>query len=184
MVKIFGVIMRSAAFFLVLVGVMSLSAAEVESRVLTHYLPQDFLETVVRSEKWAELSLPVKGGLHKGDVVRIWAGGLIDRGDGEQPGQNVNGPEGAATDEASRLALAADAQLAFALLFKAETSGAHKCLPAGKPLEIKLTKDKEQLWIGFNDERGGYLDNHLGKGRRHEREPLWVRVEVVRIIVD
>jgi hypothetical protein len=40
------------------------------------------------------------------------------------------------------------------------------------------------LWIGFNDERGRYLDNHLGKGRRHELDPLWVRVEVVRIIVD
>lgn len=176
--------MRSTVFFLVLIVTMSVSAAEVESRALTHYLPQDFLETAVRSEKWTELALPAKGGLRKGDVVRIWAGGLIDRGNGEQPGQSVNGPEGTATDDASRLALATEAQLAFALLFKAETSGAHKCLTAGKPLEIKLTKDKEQLWIGFNDERGGYLDNHLGKGRRHEREPLWVRVEVVRIIVD
>lgn len=176
--------MRSAAFLLVLVAVMSVSAADVESRVLTHYLPQDFLETAVRSEKWSALSLPVKGGLRKGDVVRIWAGGLIDRGNGEQPGQNVNGPEGAATDEASRLALATDGKMAFALLFKAETSGAHKCLAAGKPLEIKLTKDNEQLWIGFNDERGRYIDNHLGKGLRHERDPLWVRVEVVRIIVD
>jgi len=176
--------MRRAAFFLPLFVVVSISAAEVESRVLTHYLPQDYLETAVRSEKWTELSLPVKGGLHKGDVVRIWAGGSIDRGNGEQPGQNVNGPEGATSDEPARLALAAKSQFAFALLFKAETSGVHKCLPAGKPLEIKLTKDKEQLWIGFNDERDGYLDNHLGKGRRHERDPLWVRVEVVRIIVD
>lgn len=176
--------MRSVAFLVVLAVATYVSAAEVESRALTHYLPQDFLETTVRSEKWTELSLPVKGGLHKGDVVRIWAGGRIDRGDGEQPGQKVNGPEGAAIDDASRLALTTDARLAFALLFKSETAGVHKCLPAGKPLEIKLTKDKEQLWIGFNDERGGYVDNHLGKGRRHEREPLWVRVEVVRIIVD
>lgn len=176
--------MRSAAFFLVLVVAVSVSAAEVESRVLTHYLPQDYLETVVRSEKWTKLSLAVQGGLHKDDVVRIWAGGLIDRGNGEQPGQNVNGPDGAAIDEPSRLALATETHLAFALLFKTETSGVHKCLPNGKPLEIKLTKDKEQLWIGFNDERGGYLDNHLGKGRRHELDPLWVRVEVVRIIVD
>ena len=176
--------MRSAAFFLVLVVVVSASAAEVESRVLTHYLPQDYLETAVRSEKWTAFSLPVKGGLRKGDVVRIWAGGLIDRGDGEQPGKNVNGPEGAAADEATRLALAPDAQFAFALLVKAETSGIHKCLPAGKPLEITLKRDNEALWLGFNDERGRYLDNHLGKGRRHELDPLWVRVEVVRIIVD
>lgn len=176
--------MRSAAFLFVLVVVVSVSAAEVESRVLTHYLPQDYLETAVRSEKWTALSLPVKGGLRKGDVVRIWAGGLIDHGNGEQPGLKVNGPEGAAADDASHLALSADAQLAFALLFKAETSGIHKCLPAGKPLEITLTRDNEPLWLGFNDERGRYLDNHLGKGRRHELDPLWVRVEVVRIIVD
>lgn len=176
--------MRRAALVLVLAMVANVSAAEVESRVLTHYLPQDHLETVVRSEKWTALSLPVTGGLHKGDVVRIWAGGLIDRGNGEQPGQIVNGPEGASSDEPSRLALATETHLAFALLFKAETSGVHKCLPAGKPLEIKLMKDNEKLWIGFNDERGGYLDNHLGKGRRHELDPLWVRVEVVRIIVD
>src|SRR5579885_3011089 len=106
--------MRSAAFLLALVMVVGVSAAEVESRVLTHYLPQDYLEAAVRSEKWTELALPVKGGLRKGDVVRIWAGGLIDRGNGEQPGQNVNGPEGATRDEASQLALAPDARLAFA----------------------------------------------------------------------
>ncbi len=176
--------MRSAAFLLVLVVAVSVSGAEVESRVLTHYLPQDYLETAVRSEKWTGLSLPVKGGLRKGDVVRIWAGGLIDRGNGEQPGQNVNGPEGAVTDGTALLALAQDSQLAFALLFKTETAGVKKCKPTGKPLEIKLSKDQEKLWIGFNDESGRYLDNHLGKGRRHEREPLWVRVEVVRIIVD
>jgi hypothetical protein len=179
-----GDAMRSAAFLLVVFVVMSVSGAEVESRVLTHYLPQDFLETAVRTEKWTDLSLPVKGGLRKGDVVRVWAGGLIDRGNGEKPGQNVNGPEGTATDEASRLALAPNAQQAFALLLKAEASGIHKCYPPGKPLEITLSRDNEALWLGFNDERGRYLDNHLGKGLRHERDPLWVRVEVVRIIVD
>jgi hypothetical protein len=176
--------MRIAALLLVFVVAVSVTAADVESRVLTHYLPQDYLETAVRSEKWTVLSLPVQGGLRKGDVVRIWAGGLIDRGDGEQPGQNVNGPEGAAADEASRLALTTEPRLAFALLFKADSSGIHKCLPAGKPLEITLSRDNEALWVGFNDERGRYLDNHLGKGRRHELDPLWVRVEVVRIIVD
>ncbi|HKB37650.1 MAG TPA: hypothetical protein VKD72_14480, partial [Gemmataceae bacterium] len=73
---------------------------------------------------------------------------------------------------------------AHALLFKTEGPGVQKCRPAGKPLEIKLTKDREKLWIGFNDERGRYQDNHLGKGLRHELDPLWVRIEVVRIIVD
>jgi len=42
----------------------------------------------------------------------------------------------------------------------------------------------ERLWVGFNDERGRYRDNHLGRGLRHEFDPLWVRVEVVRIVVD
>ena len=74
--------------------------------------------------------------------------------------------------------------LAFALLFKTDTSGLKKCLPPGKPLEIKLTEDKEKLWVGFNDERGRYYDNHLGKDLRHELDPLWVRIEVVRTIVD
>jgi len=178
--------MRSAAFLLVLLVVVSVSAAEVESRVLTHYLPQDFLETAVRTEKWTEVPLAVKGGVRKGDVVRIWTGGFIDRGNGEKPGQNVNGPEGmpAGADPESNFALTPDAGMAYALLFKTETSGMKKCLAPGKPLEIKLAKDREPLWLGFNDERGRYLDNHLGKGRRHEFEPLWVRIEVVRIVVD
>jgi hypothetical protein len=176
--------MRGTALIFVLGMAVSAAAAEVESRVLTHYVPQDFLETVVRTEKWTVLPIEFKGGVRKGDVVRVWAGGRIDRGNGEQPGQNVNGPEGATTEEPSRLALAPEKALAFALLFKTETGGIKKCLPAGKPLEIKLAKDGEQVWIGFNDERGRYMDNHLGAGLRHEREPLWVRIEVVRIIVD
>jgi hypothetical protein len=147
-------------------------AAEVESRVLTHYLPQDFLETGVRSEKWTEVPLAVPGGLRKGDVVRVWAGGLIDRGNGEQPGANVNGPAGVEAGKVSvdrgALALSPEPADAFALLFKTET---------GKP-------HNEKVWVGFNDERGRYADNHLGRGRRHEHEPLWVRIEVVRIIVD
>src|SRR5438067_11064081 len=83
-------------------------AAEVESRQLTHYLPQDFLETAVRTENWTEVPLAVKGGVRKGDVVRIWAGGSIDRGNGEQPGQNVNGPAGCAPREKANCALAGD----------------------------------------------------------------------------
>src|SRR6516164_10601532 len=71
-----------------------LPAAELESRQLTHYVPQDLLEKAVRTEGWTEIPLAVKGGTRKGDVVRIWTGGLIDRGNGDQPGVNVNGPNG------------------------------------------------------------------------------------------
>jgi hypothetical protein len=201
--------MRSTAVVLAL-GVTALAAgAEVESRVLTHYVPQDLLEAAVRKEGWTEVPLAVKGGVRKGDVVRIWAGGSIDRGNGDQPGENAAGPDGVAAgkpapanrlrklpgDEARQpagagvspqpaLALSADPGQAFALLFKPEGAGPTKCLPPGKPLEIKLTRDKERLYVGFNDERGRYHDNHLGRGRRHELDPLWVRIEVVRIIVD
>jgi len=162
-----------------------LFAAEVESRVLTHYLPQDFLETVVRKDGWTEVTLTVKGGVRKGDVVRVWAGGSIDRG-GEQPGENVNGPDGVASAgrEKSEFSLSTQPAHAYALLFKTESTGPTKCLPPGKPLEIKLTKPGEKVWVGFNDEKGRFHDNHLGKGRRHQLDPLWVRVEVVRIVVD
>jgi hypothetical protein len=179
--------MRTAAL-LVILGLTSLSlGAELESRVLTHYVPQDLLEKAVRTEGWTEIPLKIKGGTHKGDVVRIWAGGSIDRGNGDQPGENVNGPTGAPPEDASsvkKLALSQQAGHAFAMLFKTDTRGLTKCLPPGKPLEIPLTRDHEKLWVGFNDERGRYQDNHLGKGRRHELDPLWVRVEVVRTIVD
>jgi hypothetical protein len=163
-------------------------AADVESRVLTHYLPQDFLETVVRTDGWTELKLDVKGGLRKGDVVRVWAGGSIDRGNGDQPGENTGGPAGPGswlTDvQAQPLSLSQDRANAFALLFKAEAAGLSRCSAPGKPLEIGITRDREKLWIGFNDLRGHYFDNHLGRGRRHELDPLWIRIEVVRIIVD
>jgi hypothetical protein len=179
---------RSAALLVIVYLAACGAAAEVESRVLTHYLPQDFLETVVRTEKWSELSLKVPGGLRKGDVVRIWAGGVIDRGDGEKPGEVVNGPSGVeaagALVDPGRLALSNRAEDAFAVLVKGESRGPHKCQPPGKPLEVKIAKDGERLWLGFNDERGRFLDNHLGRGRRHELDPLWLRVEVVRIIVD
>jgi hypothetical protein len=164
-------------------------AAELESRQLTHYIPQNDLETIVRKEDWTEVPLAVKGGTLKGDTVRVWAGGLIDRGNGDQPGENVNGADGhreptqLANDQPT-YALSPDPAHTYALLFKTESAGPVKCIPPGKPLEIKLTKDKEKLWIGFNDEKGRYQDNHLGKGRRHELDPLWVRVEVVRTTVD
>jgi hypothetical protein len=164
----------------------SVTAGEVESRQLTHFIPQDFLETAVRTENWTEIPLNVKGGVRMGDVVRIWAGGTIDRGNGEQPGKNVNGPDGFRFPMPPRpvFALSVEPAHAYALLFKTESSGPTKCLPPGKPLEIRLARDNEKLRIGFNDEKGRYQDNHLGKGLRHELDPLWIRIEVVRIIVD
>src|SRR5262249_22124532 len=86
---------------------LTLSAAELESRVLTHYVPQDLLETAVRTEGWTEIPLAVKGGTRKGDTVRIWAGGSIDRGNGENPGQNDAGPTGGEPGDKPR-ALSAD----------------------------------------------------------------------------
>lgn len=156
-------------------------AADVESRVLTHYLPQDVLEQVVRKEGWSEVPLAVKGGVRKGDTVRIWAGGSIDRG-GERPGENVGPPTGTTAGGAG-FALSVEAGHAHALLFKTD-AGIKKPFAEGKPLEITLTRDGEPLAIGFNDLRGRYLDNHIGKGRRHQFDPLWVRIEVVRTIVD
>ena len=157
-------------------------AAEVESRQLTHYIPQDALEAAVRKEGWTEVPLAVKGGVRKGDVVRIWAGGTIDRGGGEQPGEHFNGPQG--VPGKATFALSPESAHAYALLFKTDVAVPTACRPMGTPLEIKVTKDDEKLWVGFNDEKGRYLDNHLGRGRRHEFDPLWVRVEVVRITVD
>jgi hypothetical protein len=86
--------------------------------------------------------------------------------------------------EPEKLALSTDVSHALAVLFKTESPGLKKCLPPGKPLEITLAKDKERVFMGFNDLRGRYQDNHLGKGRRHELDPFWIRIEVVRIIVD
>jgi hypothetical protein len=179
--------MRLPVFILTLALCSAAIAADIESRQLTHYVPQDFLETAIRKEGWTEVVLAVKGGVRKGDVVRVWAGGSIDRGNGDQPGENVNGPDGypiPITKDGAPFALSAEPAHTFALLFKTESTGPTKCMAAGKPLEIKLTKDNEKLWVGFNDEKGRYQDNHLGKGKRHELDPLWVRVEVVRMTVD
>ena len=177
--------MRQFSFLLLLCLAGTVLAADVESRQLTHYIPQDQLEEIVRKEDWTEIPLTVKGGVRKGDVVRVWAGGVIDRGDADQPGQNANGPDGAGPGDAKpTFALSAEPAHAYAPLFKTESTGPTKCLPAGKPLEIKLQKDGEKVWVGFNDEKGRYQDNHLGKGRHHELDPLWVRIEVVRTTVD
>jgi hypothetical protein len=167
--------------------VMTASAAELESRVLTHYVPQDFLETAIRTEGWTEVQINLKGGTRKGDTIRIWAGGSIDRGNGDQPSQFVAGPEGESSKSSAgdaKWALSSQPEHAYALLFKTDSSGIKKCAVPGKPLEIAVTKDKEKLFVGFNDDKGRYYDNHLGKGRRHELDPLWVRIEIVRTIVD
>jgi hypothetical protein len=178
--------MRRRAYILILIVAGAAPGAELESRVLTHYVPQDLLEICVRTEGWTEVPLNVKGGLRKGDVVRIWAGGSIDRGNGDQPGQNVGGPDGVTGGGAdvSKLALSPQPGRAFAMLAKTDGAGPTRFPAPGKPLEIPVGRDKERLWIGFNDERGRYNDNHLGRGRRHELDPLWLRIEVVRTIVD
>ena len=179
--------MRTAAILVVLVLFLASPAAELESRVLTHYVPQDLLEKAVRTEGWTEIPLSVPGGVRKGDVVRVWAGGASDRGNGAPAGQNVAGPAGpepGAASPAKKPALSAEPAHAFTLLFKTQGPGYKKSPAPGKPLEISLTRDKEQFWVGFNDEAGRYQDNHLGRGRRHEFDPLWIRVEVVRTIVD
>jgi hypothetical protein len=163
---------------------LAASAADVESRVLTHYVPQDLLEAAVRKEGWTEVPLAVMGGVRKGDVVRLWAGGSIDRGNNEQPGENTSGPAGPGKGGGKAFALSSDASHAHALLIKQEGGKPVRCQPAGKALEITLTRDNQRLSLGFNDLRGRYADNHIGKGRRHEHDPLWVRVEVVRIVVD
>ena len=180
--------MRATATILGLILTVAAMGAELESRVLTHYVPQDLLETAVRTEGWTEVPLNVKGGMRKGDVVRIWAGGVIDYGNGDKPGENfatpLGVPGGLGSIDLAKLALSKDASHALALLFKTDEPELRRCLPPGKPLEVKLVKDKERLWVGFNDEKGRYQDNHLGRGRRHEFDPLWVRIEVVRTIVD
>jgi hypothetical protein len=179
---------RPAAVCLALALALAAAAEDVESRVLTHYVPQDLLEAAVRKEGWTEIPLALKGGVRKNDVVRIWSGGSIDPGNGDHPGQYVCGPSGPLSKDLAvdgkALALSPEPGHALALLFKTDGKGIHRAQVPGKPLEIKLTKDREQLWVGFNDERGRFNDNHLGKGRRHELDPAWVRIEVVRIIVD
>src|SRR5438445_12572281 len=88
--------MHRAAVVLLLVASYAAHGADLESRVLTHYVPQDLLETAVRTENWTEIPLKVAGGTRKGDIIRIWAGGSIDRGNGDRPGANVGGSEGVA----------------------------------------------------------------------------------------
>src|SRR5438045_3622197 len=85
--------MRWASMFVIVFIALHAPAADLESRVLTHFVPQDQLDAVVRTEGWTEIVLNIKGGVRKGDTVRIWSGGLIDRG-GDQPGETCAGPAG------------------------------------------------------------------------------------------
>ena len=176
--------LRNSMFALLALITAAALAADLESRVLTHYIPQDTLQTIVRTEGWTEIPLKVKGEVRKGDTVRVWAGGVIDRG-GERPGQNTAGPLGdPAAKPDGATALSDDPAHAFCLLVKTEAGKPAKCAAAGKPLEVTLAKDGEKVFLGFNDRKGDYLNNHLGRGRRHELDPLWVRIEVVRTVVD
>src|SRR6266446_3006977 len=166
--------MRTLAMVALLSLALATPAADVESRALTHYVPQDLLEEAVRKEGWTEIVLKPYGGVRKGDIARIWTGGVIDRG-GEQPGTDVVGPSGPdGKGAAGTYALAPDPSLAYALLFKTDDGAPHRSNVPGKPLEIPL-REGGKLWVGFNDARGAFRDNHLGKGPRHELDPLWVR---------
>src|SRR5262245_33484468 len=99
--------MRYITILAFLVVAAAGSAADLESRALTNYIPQDLLETVVRKDAWTEIVLKPYNGVRKGDVARIWSGGVIDHGGGNQPGVNVAGPEGlgakSAAADASRM---------------------------------------------------------------------------------
>lgn len=179
--------MRWLVVFLASSGGLA-AAAEMESRAQTHYVPQDLLETIVRKDGWTEIALKPYNGVRKGDIVRVWAGGSIDRGGGDAPGSNVCAPTGGDAKsmgaDPAKMALSANPKQAFAILLKTDDDVPHACAPAGKPMQIPLKKDGARLWIGFNDHKGAFMDNHLGKGRRHELDPAWVRIEVIRIIVD
>src|SRR5437762_3758687 len=101
---------------------LAVHAADLESRALTTYLPQDMLESLVRKEGWLELTLKPYGGIRKGDILRVWAGGVIDRGNGTAPGQNVAGPTGLEAKEMgvnpTNLSLSTNPSHACAILFK------------------------------------------------------------------
>ena len=58
--------MRILTFIALITFAVTAPAAELESRRLTHYVPQDYLETAIRTEGWTEVPLAVKGGVLKG----------------------------------------------------------------------------------------------------------------------
>src|SRR5262249_55482374 len=106
-------IMRKIAILLLLSLGMPVLAADLESRALTHYIPQDLLESIVRKEGWTEIVLKPYDGVKKGDIARIWSGGMIDHGNGNQPGVNVTGPDGVKVSaaEAGKMALSSQPDL-------------------------------------------------------------------------
>jgi hypothetical protein len=173
--------MRTAALVLIL-GLTGVAlAAEVESRQLTHYVPQDFLEAAIRKEGWTEVPLNVKGGVRRMTSSASGREAASTAAMATIPAftSTVRGPS-----RRARRHLQPVRATGGRLRCCSRPMGPTRCLPPGKPLELKLSKDGEKLSIGFNDEKGRYQDNHLGKGKRHELDPLWVRIEVVRIIVD
>src|ERR1700720_2435590 len=109
---------------LVLLLPVAAGAADLESRALTTYLPQDTLENLVRKEGWLQLTLKPYGGIRKGDILRVWAGGVIDRGNANSPGQNVAGPTGLDAKtmgaDPANLSLSTNPGHACAILFKTD----------------------------------------------------------------
>ena len=106
--------MRAFTVLSFLILALTASAADLESRALTHYVPQDLLENIVRKEGWTEITLKPYDGVKKNDIARIWTGGVIDHGNGNQPGVNVTGPDGAKVSpaEAAKMALSPRPDLA------------------------------------------------------------------------
>src|SRR5688572_28945963 len=129
---------------------LTLAAAELESRALTHYVPQDLLQTIVRKEGWTEIVLKPYNGVRKGDIARVWSGGMIDRGGGDAPGMNVCGPTGADAGtmgvDPAKLSISTNPKHAYSIVFKTEDDVAHACQATGKPLQIPLKIDGARLW--------------------------------------
>src|SRR5262245_48755267 len=114
--------MRCLALAALSIMTLSAGAADLESRALTTYVAQDTLEGLVRKEGWLELTLKPYGGVRKGDILRVWAGGVIDRGNGDAPGQNFAAPTGSDARKIgispANLSLSTNPGHACAILFK------------------------------------------------------------------
>ena len=84
--------MRRIVLLVILLSPLPAFAAELESRVLTHDVPTGPAGCSGPDGGLDRDRHRREGGPRKGDMVRLWAGGSIDRGSGDQPGMNVNGP--------------------------------------------------------------------------------------------
>ena len=181
--------MRWILFLLTWGFTLTLSAAEMESRAQTHYVPQDLLQTIVRKEGWTEITLKPYNGVRKGDVVRVWAGGVIDRGGGDAPGINVCGPTGGAVHRHGGrrrevVALAPIPSTPFRSCSRPRTKSPTPAKRPANPCKSRSRRTAPACGSASTTKKGAFMDNHLGKGRRHELDPAWVRIEVIRIIVD